>query len=420
MRYSITVTELSGGRYTLEREVAQGAIASLWRATARGDSGFSRPVAVRILREPWDPAFLSAWAALASELATLASPRVEQVLDVVVEGGRAHVVSEWTEGISVRRLLSACAEDGRVLPWPVAASILIDVLGGLADAGGLVHESIDARSVRLSRAGLAKLTRFGVAPALAGDRRALEERELRHPAPELVLGESASSASDRFGAGALFFELLAGRPAFPPPGDARDAAVRVGDIADLTTIRPDVPELLVALIERALRPEPGERFDSAEAMAKAIVQVLGAEAQPYGPELVAAEVRDVLARAAAKKPPPLRPRGLAEQRTMHVDLAELTVLPTALPTKDEPEPEAGSERRPRYRFGYKDRRANLAARATPAPTRASVPQESEAVPLPLTRRAESEKKPQGLAAQKTEFLDADQVDRLILRDEKKK
>lgn len=423
MRYSRAVTELLGGRYALEREVAEGAIATVWRGEARGEGGFTRPVALRVLREPWERARLTAWAAHASELAAIASPWVEQVFDGIVVDGRAVIASEWIDGISVRQVLSAHAQDERPLAWPLAASIMLDVLRGLSEAHeaspALCHECVDPRSVRLSRAGVAKLTRFGVTSALAAhgvDRRALEARGLRHPAPELVAGGRATPASDRFGAGALFFELLAGVPAFPAPGAARDVAVRAGELADLTKLRPDVPELLVALIERAMRDEPSERFDSAAAMARAIVQVLGAEAQPHGPDLIAREVAALRARVAPK-PAPSRPMGLAEQRTMHVDLAELTVLPSA-PDGPPEEDASGADRRPRYRFGYKDRRANLAARATPLPAPIA-PQESEAAPLPLTRRSETEKRPRGLAAQRTEFLDAEQVDRLTLPDKKK-
>lgn len=441
MPYSRAVTELLAGRYELVREVAEGAVAQLWRGVARGDGGFVRPVAVRVLRSPWDRdlTLLSAWAANASELAEHATPHVEQVLDVVVASGRGTIVSEWIEGISLRRLLAAYSEDRLPLPWPLAASIAVDVLRGLRQAHAasppLCHESVDARSVRLSDAGLASLTRFGLAPALSmrgEERRALEELGVRHPAPELVAGERTTPASDRFGVGALLFEMLAGRPAFPAAGAARDAAVRSGEIADLAALRPDVPALFVSLIERALRGEPSERFESADAMAGAIVQLLRNERQAFGPDVLAAEVRAVQARPVksapargGEKPPVLRPQGLAAQRTMHVDLAELTVLPSASIEAEEAEGEesGGGDRRPRYRFGYKDRRANLAARTTPESSPAIAPQESEAAPLPLMRRAESAeaapKRPQGLVAQKTEFLDADQVDALTLPDKKR-
>ncbi len=99
------------------------------------------------------------------------------------------------------------------------------------------------------------------------------------------------------------------------------------------------------------------------------------------------------------------------------------------------------ERRPRYRFGYKEKRARLAERDE----HKLPPQPSEAQPLPLSKpkglgRQKTEflgnsmvdrltlpeppelpaKKPRGLAPQKTEFLDNSQVDRLVLPERKKK
>lgn len=388
--------------------------------------GFSRPVALRVLREPWDRdrAVLSALARTASEVAERPSPALEQVVDLVMEGDRGVWVTEWLDGVSLRRLLDAYDAAGELVPWPLAATVAVEVLRGVANAhdAAISHESLDARSVRLSASGHVKVTRFGLASALAGccERRDLERRGLRHGAPELTIGERATPASDRFGVGALLFEMLAGRAAYSAPGDARDAAMRAGDVPDLATLRPDVPALVVAQVERAMRLTPSERFESTRAMAKALAQLLQAEISPWGPEELAEAVRAVRERPAPPKKE-ARPQGLGEQRTMHVDLAELTVLPNN-PADAEPT-EENADRRPRYRFGYKERRANLVARSTPLPFEA---QESEAVPLPLTRRAELDadapreaRRPQGLAPQKTEFLDAEQVDRLLLSDDPK-
>ncbi len=420
------MSDLLSNRYELIRKVADGAIAAIWQGVARGEGGFTRPIAARVLREPWDRdrAVLSAWAATASELSERASPHVEQAIDFVVADGRGVVVTEWIEGMSLRRWLSAHERESQRVAWPLATAIAIEVLRALASAHActppICHEGIDARAVRLARSGTVKLTRFGVAPALAvrgTGRRRLEELGLMSAAPELVGGESVAPASDVFAVGAMLFEMLSGAPLFEgTPGDARDARVRQADVPDLGAIRADVPPLLIAHVERALRPDPSTRFDSASAMIDALTKLLKAELAPSGPEAIAASVASILDRPK----PEARPQGLAELRTMHVDLAELTVLPrqpiereTQEESEDgEPAPTEGaheSERRPRYRFGYKEKRARLAERED----RKLEPQPSEAQPLPLTKRANV---PQGIGVQKTEFLDADVVDRLTLPD----
>lgn len=455
------MADLISNRYELLRKAADGAIAAIWQGVARAEGGFSRPVAVRVLREPWDRdrAVLGAWGAAARDLAEHASPHVEQALDfVVTDDGRAFVVTEWIEGLSLRGWLDAHTREGETIPWPLAAAVTVEVLRALASAHGgtppICHEGIDTRAVRIARSGTVKVARFGVAPALAvrgTGRRRLEELGLRQPAPELVAGGSVLPASDLFGVGALLFELLSGRALYDAPvGETRDALVRSGEVPDLSSLRGDVPPLLIAHVERALRPSPSARFESAEAMIAALTQLLQAEVAPSGPEALAEAVAKVLDRPK----PETRPRGLAELRTMHVDLAELTVLPrevaepapeaepeAAEPEADERAGDDSVERRPRYRFGYKEKRARLAERDE----HKLPPQPSEAQPLPLSKpkglgRQKTEflgnsmvdwltlpeppelpaKKPRGLAPQKTEFLDDSQVDRLVLPERKKK
>lgn len=428
MRYSGAVPELLANRYELTTKVADGEVAAVWRGAMRTEAGFARPVAIRIVREPWDRdrAVIGAWAAAASELAERASPYVEQVLDVTFAEGRAYVVSEWIEGISLRRWISAHAREGQQVPWPLAAAIAIEVLRALASAHAgtppLCHEGVSARSVRLARSGTVKLTRFGVAPALAvrgTGRRELEELGLLTAVPELIAGESVRPSADLFAVGALLFEILTAQPPFgAQPGEARDAAVRAGELPDLSAVRADVPPILIAQIERALAVAPEARFESAAAMIRALARILQAEVEPSGPEAVAASVAAVLDRPK----PSARPQGLSEQRTMHVDLSELTVLPRSGSTEAEPpeqpepeEPEAKEEgaRPQRYRFGYKERQR---AAATRAAEQGLTKEESEALPLPLTKKTDEPetKKPRGLAPQRTEFLDADQVDRLTI------
>jgi serine/threonine-protein kinase len=417
---STSASERLGGRYELIGKVADGPIAAVWRGLAHGELGFTRPVAIRVLREPWDRerAILGAWAATASDLAQHGSPHVEQTLDLGMADGRAYVVTEWIEGISLRRWLADHQREGRRVPWPVGTAIAVEVLRGLELAHAarppICHEGIEPRGVRLARSGVVKLMRFGVASALAvrgAGRRKLEELGLRHPAPELVDGGSSSPASDVFAVGALLIEMLAGRSAFEPAGETRDALVRRGALRDVPASREDVPAELRLHLARATEVDPARRFGSASEMVRALSELLRSEPRASWPEALAASVTEVLDRPR----PEVRPQGLVEQHTMHVDLADLTVLPRTTPVPaagdDAEAADDGDAARPRrYRFGYAERRASVDARA-------------EAEPLPLTRKVEPEPKPPplpakptGLAPQKTEFLDPDQVDRLTLEE----
>jgi serine/threonine protein kinase len=423
-RVSTSSAQRLGGRYELIAKVADGPIAAVWRGLSHGECGFTRPVAIRVLREPWDRerAILGAWAATASDLAQHGSPHVEQTLDLGTVDGRAYVVTEWIEGMSLRRWLADHQREGRRVPWPLATAIAVEVLRGLELAHAahppICHEGIEPRGVRLARSGVVKLTRFGVASVLAvrgAGRRKLEALGLRHPAPELVDGGSSSPASDVFAVGALLIEMLSGRSPYEAPGEARDAVVRRGALRDVPARRDDLPAELRLHLARATEVDPERRFESASEMVRALSEISRAEPEASWPEALAASVAEVIARPR----PEVRPQGLVEQHTMHVDPAELTVLPCQAVVPDagddvEP-PDEDDDDAPsrRYRFGYDERKASLAERASepdPRPLTPKVAADPTPPPLPA--------KPAGLAPQKTELLDPDQVDRLTLGDAK--
>ncbi len=425
-------------RYELLRSIGRGPISELHLARLCASAGFARPVAVRSLNERLakDPRFVGTWAAAASEIAQRPSPHLEDVLDLVVDGERVYLVTEWIEGLSLARFLASFEAPP---PWPLVTRVLVGLLDGLhrlhTIEPPLVHRGVGAAAVRISVDGAVKLTRSGVAAGLAaiGEGRADAERSgLWRPSPEVLEGGAAVPASDIFGAGGLAFEALAGTPAFGE--DLR------AEPADLASLRADVPPLLVALIERALRAEPEDRFASADEMARALERLLHAEPKPVdapalgqavrearerldrpassagapvGPAALAASVRGM------KKSEPKRPRGLPTQHTIHVDETELVVLsdlgtlppPAGPPDEADPAPEGlppevESPEPKRYKFEPKERAATKRAMGL-------VPQESEAIPLMLTKSRTSSV-PLGLRPANTEFLDEDQVDRLTL------
>jgi serine/threonine protein kinase len=424
------VAELLSERYELVHKISDGVVAAIWRGNLRADAGFVRPVAIRVLREPWDrdPAIWSAWARFASELGQTPSAHIEQWIDLVVRGNRAFIVSEWIEGVSVRRWMQAYTREDRKVPWPLATAITIEVLRGLYDARAW-HGGIDTRSARIARTGIVKLTRFGAAAALSSvhDPRELEEMGIERPAPEIAAGQPRTTTTDVFSVGALLFEMLTGKPPYDDRmGDARDAQLISGEIPDLSALRDDVPPLLVALIETALRADPSTRFASPDAMIRGLSQLLKSTTERSDSFALAESVSAAADRPAAK------PAGLLEQATMHVELSEVTVLPT-ISYEEGARRDAEGDKPRRYQFTPKERRASAAAEQArglkPAPQHLTA-QESEALPLLLTRRAQEMARgatptPLGIGAAKTEFLDADQLEQVKIpgsekRDEKNK
>jgi serine/threonine protein kinase len=88
-------------------------------------------------------------------------------------------------------------------------------------------------------------------------------------APEQALGRDVDERTDMYSAGAMLYEMLAGRPAFEGR-TTHEVLSRVlaGDRAPLTRENPNVPQELAALVESALASDPRQRPASAEEFAE--------------------------------------------------------------------------------------------------------------------------------------------------------
>ncbi|MDP3771396.1 MAG: protein kinase, partial [bacterium] len=88
-----------------------------------------------------------------------------------------------------------------------------------------------------------------------------------YKSPEQVRGLSLDRRSDIFSAGAVLYELLAGRPVF----DGSDPVTLLGqicksEILSLLAVNPNVPMELGRIVHQALAKDPRERHESAAAL----------------------------------------------------------------------------------------------------------------------------------------------------------
>ena len=87
----------------------------------------------------------------------------------------------------------------------------------------------------------------------------------RYIAPELWLGKPASPSTDLYALGLILWELLAGTPAHTGQNITVLARAIVDEsLPAIATIRPDTPSELAAIVDRAVRKDPHERFHSAD------------------------------------------------------------------------------------------------------------------------------------------------------------
>jgi TolB-like protein/predicted Ser/Thr protein kinase len=238
----------------LESELGRGAMSVVYRAA---DRRHAREVAVKLL----DPAATPARdpGALAHEVKLAAGLQHPYILPIYESGeidGMAFFVMPYVEGESLRHRL----ERGR-LPVDDAVRIAVQVAHALryAHSHGVVHRDVKPENILLAD-GHAVIADFGVGtPA--------------YMSPEQASGEPVfDGRSDLYALACLLYEMLAGQPPFA--GDSPKATIArrfLGPPIPLRQWRPEVPESVASVVEKALAVDPADRYPSAADFAEALV-----------------------------------------------------------------------------------------------------------------------------------------------------
>src|SRR6202167_321256 len=210
-------------------------------------------VAIKYLRREGldDPEFAGLFRAEASVLASLDDPNVVRLFEYIEAPAGAAIVMELVDGASVREIL---ARQGATTAEAALVVLQGSLLGlAAAHARGVVHRDYKPENVLVDRAGVSKLTDFGIA-ARTGDR-AIAAGTLAYAPPEQFSGAPASPSGDVYAATATFYECLAGHPPFT--GDT-DEALLHQHLSMPVPLDP-VPAPLRPLVTAGMAKDPQDR-----------------------------------------------------------------------------------------------------------------------------------------------------------------
>jgi len=261
------------GRYTVEQEVGEGGMATVYRAR---DLKHDRLVAIKVLKPALGEALGSDRFLREIKLtAQLSHPHILPLLD---SGGELDLAQKAVRPQCLPELRQRLQRD-RQLPVDEAVRIAREVADGLDSAHrhGVVHRDIKPENILLEE-GHAVIADFGIARAVAesaGDRLTAMGIAVGTPAymsPEQMAGQGAVDArSDIYALACVLYELLAGEPPFNGPTVQAMYARRLsGPPTRVSQLRPAVPEAVVRVVQRALSQAPEQRFASAAEFAAAL------------------------------------------------------------------------------------------------------------------------------------------------------
>jgi serine/threonine protein kinase/tetratricopeptide (TPR) repeat protein len=267
----LLVDELSD-RYRIDREIGRGGSAVVYLAH---DVRHDRPVALKVLLPELAASVLKERFLREIQIAAkLSHPHILPLYDSGLVGESLYYAMPHVDGMSLRGLL----QRERQLPLEDALRIAREVASALdyAHGHGVLHRDIKPENILLYD-GVAMVTDFGIARALAADRGGVTHAGIAVGTPEYMSPEQASGSteldgrSDVYSLGCVVYEMLAGHPPFSGsmPHEilsrhALDAPPR------LAAARPEVPAAVELALRKALAKSPADRFRTAAEFAAAL------------------------------------------------------------------------------------------------------------------------------------------------------
>ena len=275
------VTAAVAGRYSIERELGTGAMATVYLAR---DIKHSRQVAIKVLRSDLTATLAAERFLREIEIAArLQHPNILGLIDSGREAGVLYYVMPYVDGESLRTRLSREGE----LSIATGLRILDGVAQALAyaHARGVVHRDVKPENILLTdysgRASgghsHALVADFGIAKAITTAAEAgtsstsLTDIGVAVGTPAYMAPEQASAdrqsdqRADIYSFGVVAYEIFGGQPPFSGPSAQHVIAAHMTEVPPaLSTLRPAIPAGLEDLIMRCVEKRPADRWQTAD------------------------------------------------------------------------------------------------------------------------------------------------------------
>jgi phosphate/phosphite/phosphonate ABC transporter binding protein len=298
------------GKYELISRLATGGMAEVFLARERGLAGLERLVVIKRMLPHLadDPVFVDMFLREARLIARINHPHIVHIHELGEEAGRYFIALEYIHGVTVRELQVLAAEQGRELPLEVSVAIAAQACRGLRAAHeltdldgkplGVIHRDISPHNLMCTSQGNIKLLDFGVAKITAREDEATYSGELKgkfsYMSPEQCMQIKLDQRSDIFSLGIVLWEMLTGRRLFKRASNLEMMqAITRGEVIPPSTYNEAVPAALDQVVLKALTTKPEDRWPSAQAMRKALMECAARHGWSDEPEVIAPTVAQI-------------------------------------------------------------------------------------------------------------------------------
>lgn len=287
------------GKYEVRGEIGRGACGVVYRGF---DPFVQRDVALKValhdssFRE--DDGSERVFFAEARAAGMLQHPHIVSLYDAGVEGELSYIVMEYIDG---ETLLPLCRPKGGRPPLEQVLDIVFKCAKGLdyAHAKGVLHRDIKPSNIMLTRDGVPKVMDFSIAEVMSAGVSDQQKSVVGSPlymAPEQIKRESLTAATDLYALGAVMFQLLTGTPPFSNAEIPElFKAIRLQPAPQVKELRPDLPDGISDVVERLLRKDPAQRYQTGQELASALTRLFD-QLRASGAQISRRESRDSLHR----------------------------------------------------------------------------------------------------------------------------
>ena len=251
------------GPWRIEELIGTGGMGAVFRAQ-RDDGTYEQTVALKVSRRTHQD-LKARFDVERQRLAELEHPNIARIIDGgTAPDGRAYMAVEYVDGAPIAKWCETAGVDRRK-----RVSLLIELCQAVSHAHGrlVLHRDIKSDNVLVDEVGRVRLIDFGISESLAEDGIAKRgSLTLKTAAPEQLLGQSVTVATDIFQLGMLAHLLLSGEL----PKRQSDGGVEISDNLH--------DKDLSAILDEALKSDPAARYQSVQSLSEDLSRWLAGEA----------------------------------------------------------------------------------------------------------------------------------------------